>query len=290
MHTTTNTEPGAARDVAQEEHRRPVRVRAHRPLVMAPNAIVELGQMALLLGQAVNRGCRRPYDWGPEFVVEFRHALKAAFVPLVLTAFALSFGPAGIQASNFLGLLGAIDRLGAIYQLVVVREIAPIVTGIVLAGVVGTSVCADLGARQVREELDALRVQGVDVIRSLVFPRLLAITLLAVLFNVFALVAGMLGAVLVVLQNHASLSSFFATFMSNATVLELGGALVKTMIFGVMVAIVSCHRGMRATGGAEGVGRAVNHTVVTSFLLIGVIDYAFTQYLLATNPILSAPR
>jgi phospholipid/cholesterol/gamma-HCH transport system permease protein len=222
--------------------------------------------------------------------VEFRHGLRVAFFPLVLTAFALSFGPAGIQASNFLGLLGAIDRLGAIYQLIVVREIAPLVTGIVIAGVVGTAVCADLGAREVREELDALRVQGIDVVRSLVFPRLLAITSLAVLCNIFALVAGMFGAVLVVLQNHASLGPFFATFFSNSTTLEFGAALVKSTIFGLMIGTVACYRGIHASGGAEGVGRAVNHTVVTAFLLIGAIDYVFTQYLLATNPILSAPR
>jgi phospholipid/cholesterol/gamma-HCH transport system permease protein len=246
--------------------------------------------MIMLLGRSVSRGCRPPFDWGPEFTVELRHAMRVSLLPLILTAFALSFGPAGIQASDFLGLLGAIDRLGSIYVLVVVREIAPLVTGIVLAGAVGTAICADLGAREVREELDALRVQGVDIARSLVFPRLLVIALLAVMFDVLALLAGMLGAVLVVLQNHGSLGAFFATFFSNGTTLEFGAALLKSAIFGVMIGMVACHRGITASGGAEGVGRAVNRTVVTAFLLIGSIDYVFTQYLLATNPILSAPR
>ncbi len=123
------------------------------------------------------RALRPPYPWAAEFVNQFRFTVKICFFPMILTAFALSFGPAGIQASNFFALFGALDRLGGAYELIVVRLFAPLVVGIILAGAAGTAICADLGARVVREEIDALRVLGVDPIKSLVVPRLLVLML-----------------------------------------------------------------------------------------------------------------
>ncbi|MDX8153782.1 ABC transporter permease [Patulibacter brassicae] len=246
--------------------------------------------MLRLLGLALSRAVRPPFDYAPEFVEQFRFALKIAIFPLIITSFALSFGPAGIQASNFLGLFGALDRMGGIYVLIVVRFFSPLVTAIVVAGAVGTAITADLGARKVREEVDALSVLGIDTVKSLVVPRLLAIVAICLLFNVFALLAGVAGAVVVVLQNGAPLGPFFSAFFSSATTLELAASFLKCALFGAMIATVCCYKGINASGGAEGVGRAVNQAVVTAFLLIGAIDYTFTQILLATNPILSEVR
>ncbi|HWF53178.1 MAG TPA: ABC transporter permease [Solirubrobacteraceae bacterium] len=258
--------------------------------ITPPGAVMEVGAMIVLAGRALRRGLSGPYDYLPEFVVQFRFVLTLAFFPLLLTAFALSFGPAGIQASGFLGILGALDRLGSTFELIVVREFAPLVTAIVVAGVSGTAICADLGARKVREELDALSVLGVDVIRSLVAPRLFALVLAAVVFNVFALAAGIAGAVVVTLENHAPLGPFFSTFFAAANTTELGASFLKCAIYGAVIAVVCCYKGMSVSGGAEGVGRAVNQAVVISFLCIGAIDYVFTQLLLATHPWLSAIR
>jgi phospholipid/cholesterol/gamma-HCH transport system permease protein len=252
--------------------------------------LIELGAMLHLALLATWRAFRPPFTYGPELVAQFRFTIRVCFFPLVLTSFALSFGPAGIQASNFFGLFGALDRLGGAYELIVVREFAPLVTAIVLAGAAGTAICADLGARQVRDETDALRVMGVDPVKHLVVPRLLAILVAAVLFDIFALAAGLAGAVVVVIQNHAPIGPFFATFFSNATTLELVGSVVKCGVYGAMIAIVCCYKGLNAKGGPEGVGRAVNQAVVISFLAIGFIDYVFVQLLLATHPILSQVR
>lgn len=246
--------------------------------------------MVHLAFSALSRGLRGPYDWGPEFVAQFRFTVKVCFFPLILSSFALSFGPAGIQASNFFALFGALDRLGGAYELIVVRLFAPLVVGIILAGAAGTAICADLGARVVREETDALSVLGVDPVKSLVVPRILVLALAAVLFNVFSVLAGLLGLVVVVLQNQAELGPVFSTFFSNATALELVASVLKSAIFGAVIAVVCCYKGMGVSGGAEGVGRAVNQSVVITFLAIGFIDYVFTQLLLATNPILSQVR
>jgi phospholipid/cholesterol/gamma-HCH transport system permease protein len=170
------------------------------------------------------------------------------------------------------------------------REFAPLVCAIVMAGVVGTSMCADLGARKIREEIDALTVLGIDPIKSLVAPRFIALISLTALLNVFALLFGTLGGMLVTVSNSAPIGPFFATFFTNATVPEVAASLIKTTIFGAIIAIVCCYKGLSAKGGAEGVGRAVNEAIVIAFMAIGVVNYVFTQTLLATYPELSAVR
>jgi phospholipid/cholesterol/gamma-HCH transport system permease protein len=257
---------------------------------LLPPFVFEIGGMIDLALVSVRRALEPPYSWGPEFVSQLRFTIKICFFPLILTSFALSFGPAGIQASNFFNLVGATDRMGGAYVIIVVRMFAPLVSGIVLAGAAGTAICADLGAREVREETNALRVLGVDPVKSLVVPRLLALTLSAALFNIFALLAGVLGLVVVVMQNGQPLGPVFSTFFSNANPLELQAAVLKTVIYGAIIAVICCYKGLNVSGSAESVGRAVNQAVVFAFIAIGFTDYVFSQLLLATNPILSQVR
>lgn len=233
---------------------------------------------------------RRPISWLPEFVEQFTFIVKTCLGVLILTSFALAFGPVGVQASGFLHAFGAFDRFGAIYELVEVRLFAPLVVGIVIAGGAATAICADLGARVVREEIEALSVMGVDPVRSLVVPRVFAVIAAALLFNIIAVMSGLAGALLVLHQHHQPLGPSQANFFANATPLELQAATLKVGIYGAVFAIVACYKGITVSGGAEGVGRAVNQTVVISFVAVGLIDYVFTQLLLATHPILSVVR
>jgi phospholipid/cholesterol/gamma-HCH transport system permease protein len=256
----------------------------------APRLVTDAGAMCMLAYQAITRAIRLPLTYGGEFADQFRFVLGVAWFPMILTSFAISFGPAGIQASDFLGLFGAFDRLGGLYGTFVPREFGPLVVAIVMAGTAGTAVCADLGARKVREELDALAVLGVDVVKGLVVPRFLALLSISVLFNTFALAAGMFGAMVVEIENHQPLGPFFASFFASASTVELAASYLKCLVFGGMIAIVCCYKGVNASGGAEGVGRAVNQAVVMAFLAIGAIDYVFTQLLLATHPVLSQIR
>ena len=255
-----------------------------------PTWVIMSGEGVALLGRIVRAAITPPFVYGAELIAEFRFAVKRTWAALMITAFALAFGPAGVQGAGFLSLFGALDRLGGLYAIFIVREFAPLVTAIIVAGVIGTSATADIGARKVREELDALGVLGVDVVRAVVVPRFLVIASLAPLFLPFAIIAGTAGAALVELQNHAPLGPFFAGFWDAANTTELLGAYVKCVIFGVIIATVACYKGLAVTGGPEGVGRAVNRSVVISFLLIGAIDYLFGQLLLAGHPALSEVR
>lgn len=255
-----------------------------------PGFVVEVGKGLQFVAALTRRALSSPFSWGAEFLEQFAFIVRVCLVPLVLSSFALSFGPMGVQASGFFETFGSFDRIGSLYQLVVVREFAPLVVGVVLAGAAGTAICADLGARVVREETSALLVMGVDPVKSLVVPRVLAVIAASVLFNIFALLAGILGAVLVIFQHHAELGPAASVFFANATPLELVAATLKAAIFGGVIATVACYKGMHVTGGPEGVGRAVNKSVVVAFLAIGFIDYVFAQLLLATHPDLSQVR
>ncbi len=115
---------------------------------------------------------------------------------MVISMVAVSFGAPGLQAANFLSLFGALDRLGGFFILASVREFAPFVSAIIVAGVAGTAITADLGARKIREELDALQVLGVDPIKNLVVPRFLALMLITGLLDVYAILFGISGGIL----------------------------------------------------------------------------------------------
>ena len=121
------------------------------------------------------------------------------------------YGAPGLQAGNFLVLFGALDRLGGFFVLTSISEFAPFVTSIILAGVAGTAITADLGASKIREELDALQVLGVDPVKNLVVPRFLALMIVTGLFNIYAILFGIFGGIIATLTFDAPLGPFFAT-------------------------------------------------------------------------------
>jgi phospholipid/cholesterol/gamma-HCH transport system permease protein len=244
----------------------------------------EFGDMMILAGRTIWSTLRPPYPYGGELVSQFLFVLRLVWFPLLISTVAINYGAPGLQAADFLTLFGAIDFLGGFFVIEVVREIGPLITAIVVAGVGGTAITADLGARKVREELDALQVLGVDPVKNLVVPRFLSLMLVTGLFNIYSVLFGLYGGLIAEVTNGGSLGPFWNTLFSNATVTDLWGSVLKTTIFGAIIAIVCCYKGMTASGGAEGVGRAVNEAVVVSFLAFGAFNYVFTQTLLATHP------
>src|SRR6188508_1317384 len=243
--------------------------------------------MMILTGKTVLSALRPPYPYGGEFIGQFLFALRLCWFPLLISTVAISYGAPGLQAGNFLVLFGALDRLGGFFVLTSIREFGPTVTSIVLAGVAGTAITADLGARKIREELDALQVLGVDPVKNLVVPRFLSLMIVTGLFDVYAVLAGLFGGVLTVLVFGQPLGPFFSTLLTNASTTDLWGSVVKCTMFGAIIAVVACYKGMTASGGAEGVGRAVNQAVVITFLGVFAFNYVFTQTLLATHPEMS---
>ena len=274
--------------------RRPGRLVAREGLVGMSVAFLpvkgvfeQVGSMVILTAKTLSSSVRRPFPYGGEFVAQFLFALQLCWFPMAISMVAVSFGAPGLQAANFLTLFGALDRLGGFFVLASIREFAPFVTAIIVAGVAGTAITADLGARKIREELDALQVLGVDPIKNIVVPRFLALMLITALLDVYAMLFGIAGGILAELAYGQPLGGFFATLFTNASITDLWGSLLKCTLFGAIVAIVCCYKGMNASGGPEGVGKAVNQAVVLSLLAVFAFNYVFTQTLLATHPEIS---
>ncbi len=251
---------------------------------MARGLLEEIGDMMILTGRTITSALRPPYSYGGEFVAQFLFALRLVWFPLMITIVTICYAVPGLQAANFLTLFGALDRIGGIFVLAAIREIGPNITFVVVLGAAGTAVTADLGARKIREELDALQVLGVDTVKSLVVPRFLALMLLTALFDIYAILFGLFGGLLAELSQGQPLGPFWTTLFANSSTTDLWGSVLKCTIFGAITAIVCCYKGMTASGGAAGVGRAVNQAVVMSMLANGLFNYAFTQMLLATHP------
>jgi phospholipid/cholesterol/gamma-HCH transport system permease protein len=244
----------------------------------------EIGDMMILTGKTLVSAIRPPYVYGNEFAIQFLFAIRLCWLPLLITSVCVNYAVPGIQGGGFAEILGSLDRLGSFYSLADVREFAPLVCSIIVAGVAGTAITADLGARKIREELDALQVLGVDPVKNLVVPRFLALMLATALFDIFAIATGIVGGVIATLTHHAQIGPFFAMFWANGSTTDVWGSLVKCTLFGAITAIVCCYKGMTTSGGAEGVGRAVNQAVVICLLAVGAFNYVFTQTLLATHP------
>src|SRR5256714_2726599 len=198
--------------------------------------------MMILTGKTIMSALRPPYPYGGECVSQFLFALKLCWFPLLVSTVAFGYGAPGLQAANFLVLFGALDRLGGFFVLASIREFAPFVDAIVLAGVAGTAITADLGARKIREELDALQVLGVDPIKNLVVPRFLALMLVTGLFDIYVLLFGIFGGIIVTIVHHAPLGPFSATLFNNASAPDLYGSDVQTTIFGAILALICAHK------------------------------------------------
>ena len=162
-------------------------------------------------------------------------------------------------------------------MLAVIREASPIVTALLIAGAGGSAICADLGARKIREEIDAMEVLGIDPIQRLVVPRVLASMLVAVLLNGLVSVVGVAGGYFfnVVLQGGTP-GAYLASFTALAQLPDLYVGELKALVFGAIAAIVASYKGLNAGGGPKGVGDAVNQSVVITFMLLFVVNFVMT--------------
>src|SRR2546423_7160441 len=217
-----------------------VRSVADRAFLPAKSLFEQVGNMMILTGKTITATVRPPYPYGGEFISQFIFALQLCWFPMLISTVAFGFGAPGLQAANFLTLFGALDRLGGFFILASVREFAPFVTAVVVAGVAGTAITADLGARKIREELDALQVLGVDPIKNLVVPRFLSLMLITGLMDIYALIFGISGGIFAPLPYRPPLGGLLAPPFSNAPTTRPSGSLVKRPLLGAIIRTVLC--------------------------------------------------
>jgi phospholipid/cholesterol/gamma-HCH transport system permease protein len=223
------------------------------------------------------------FQWR-EFIQQGAFMAGTAVLPTVLVALPIGV-TLSIQFALLAGQVGATSLAGAASGLAVIRQAASLTAAILMAAAVGSAITADLGSRTMREETDAMEVMGVSVIRRLVVPRFAAAIMVGVALTGVVCFVGFLASYLfnVYFQNGAP-GSFVATFASFATTGDMIVALVKAVIFGAIVAVVSCQKGLSTQGGPTGVANSVNAAVVESILVLMVVNVAISQLYIMMFP------
>ncbi|WP_264021694.1 MlaE family ABC transporter permease [Mycolicibacterium pyrenivorans] len=203
--------------------------------------------------------------------------LKVTALPALLMA--IPFGAmVAVVTSGLVNQVGASSLVGAAGGVGIVRQGAPITAGLLMGGAAAAAVASDFGARAIREELDAMRVMGVDPVRSLVVPRCMALLLISPLLCVYIIASGTAATfVLSVTVSDVTPGSFWMSFGTFAKMVDVWFAIGKTAIFAAIVGVVSSLRGMEAKGGPRGVADAVNSSVVINVICIMVANLAITQ-------------
>ena len=172
------------------------------------------------------------------------------------------------------------SAVGIIVGLSMTNELGPVLTAIMIAGRVGAAMAAELGTMKVTEQIDALKTLAVDPIKYLIAPRFIAAVALVPILTVFSVFVGIVGGYIVGVELKGINATFFIRNMLDYTTPEdLFSGLIKTVVFAVIIAIVSCYEGFNARGGAEGVGNAATKAVVSSAITILIVDFFLSMIL-----------
>ena len=226
---------------------------------------------------------KRPFQLR-EFLQQAWFIASVTIIPTALVA--IPFGAViALQVGGLIKQFGAQSFTGSASVLAVVQQAGPIATALLIAGAGGSAIAADLGARKIREELDAMMVLGIDPIQRLVVPRVLACMLVAFFLNGMVTVVGVAGGyVFNVMLQDGTPGAYLASFTALAQLPDLWMGFIKALIFGLIASIVACYKGMTAGGGPKGVGDAVNESVVITFLLLFIMNFVLSTIYLQVVP------
>jgi len=234
-----------------------------------------IGQLAILAGQTVYWTFVPPFK-GERFLTQakrigpesfFISGLVGLFVGMIIA----------LQMAYLMLQLSAEIYIPNVVAISLTRELAPVLTALVVAGRIGAGITAEVGSMKVTEQVDALRAFAVNPVKFLVVPRFLALTLMLPVLTIFADLLGIFGGFIIcVLKLGISASMFINMIVEALVVKDVVTGLIKSVFFGMIIALVGCHQGLSVEGGAEGVGNATTGSVVKSFIMIIVMDCFFT--------------
>lgn len=242
--------------------------------------VVTSGNLVLLGVEAslfiVRDIAAKRFSWN-EFMLQAWFMTRVSLLPTILVA--IPFGViTSVQIGAVANQIGATSFSGAVNGIGVLRQGAPLVTSLMIAGAVGSAICSDLGARTVREEIDALKVMGISPVQRLVAPRVLAALVVALLLTVIVAMTAMTTAFIMnVGGGTISSGAYLDSFVSFSQPTDFALAELKALVFGFIATIVAAHKGLGASGGPKGVADAVNQAVVLSVILLAGANVAITQ-------------
>ena len=203
-------------------------------------------------------------------------------LPIVLLTGFFTGGVLALQTYRTLGRFGETGLLGQVVGLSMVRELGPVLTALMVAGRNSSGIASEIGSMLVSEQIDAMRALGTDPLRKLVSPRLYAAVITLPLLTILSDFSGLLGGALVSMSTaHQSWSEYSQSAYEALEFSDCVQGLVKPFFFAAIMALVGCYSGLHTTGGTEGVGRATTRAVVVACVLILVVDFFITKFLIA---------
>jgi len=205
-------------------------------------------------------------------------------LPIVLLTGFFTGGVLALQSYRTLSTFGEVGILGQVVALSVVRELGPVLTALMVAGRISSGIASELGSMLVSEQIDAMRAFGTDPIRKLVLPRLFATLTTLPVLTILADFLGMLGGFFISFSTvHLSSREYWSSVYQSLTFQDVTQGLLKPFFFAVVIAMVGCYHGLNTTGGTEGVGRSTTQAMVVASVLILVLDFFITKFLIAVR-------
>jgi phospholipid/cholesterol/gamma-HCH transport system permease protein len=242
----------------------------------ALRALLEVQEATLLAARAAGRLFRRP-TYVNEMITQMDIIGVGSLTIILLTGF-FTGGVLALQTYPTLKYYGAQDQTGRLVATALVRELGPVLSGLMVAGRVASAIAAELGSMVVSQQIDAMRALGTDPVRKLVAPRIVALLVTLPLLTLIADSVGIGGGWVVSTQFFGiNSSSFMAAVWDGLSTDDIIGGFVKTLAFALIIGTIACHKGLNTEGGTVGVGRATTSAVVATSILIIVADYFLTR-------------
>jgi phospholipid/cholesterol/gamma-HCH transport system permease protein len=243
-------------------------------------ALLEVQEYALMLGKIGRAMTSRPFYLRD--VIEQFEAIGVGSLTVVLLTGMFTGMVLALQSGITLDQFGARSMVGRLVSASMVKELGPVLTGLMVAGRVGSGIAAELGSMMVTEQIAALRALGTDPIRKLVLPRVLAGLLMVPLLTVVSSGLGMVGAwIVTVTQLQVPSSVYWNSVVMGLYMQDVWMGLIKPFFIGFTIASIGCHVGLRTRGGTQGVGRATTNAVVASSVAVIAVDFLVTKALIA---------
>jgi len=259
--------------------RRPVRGRIARLGDRSLETLDAVGRFSLLATLCARAALRRRFPWLE--TARQMEAIGTRSMTIVLITALFTGMVLALQTGIALARFGAKPYVGSVVGLALARELAPVLTALMVGGRVGAGITAEIGSMQVTEQVDAIRSMGADPVQKLVLPRVVAATLVLPLLTALAGVLGVLGGLVIAVTQFRIDSNFYLETIFNAvTVEDFLSGIAKTFVFGWIIAMVGCFSGLGTTGGTEGVGRATTRAVVIASIAVLISDFFLTKALL----------
>jgi phospholipid/cholesterol/gamma-HCH transport system permease protein len=242
------------------------------------NSVDELGNITILCIESAKR-IFTTHNLKKRTIEQFMSlGLKSIPMTVVTSAFVgMAFT---LQISKEFVKFGAGEMIGGIVGLALWRELAPLITGVVFSGRVGAAITAELASMKVTEQIDALESLSQSPIKYLVLPRIIACTLaLPLLVGLADIVGFFSGFLIAITKGNVNPYSYFNSAESMLRISDITGGLIKAVIFGFVIAAISCHKGLSARGGAKGVGIMTTRAVVISLISVFILNYFLSELL-----------